>query len=296
MTDVKQQHFLPQFYLRLFVDADGFLHVVRRCDGQLGSPYKGKPDRVCSKKYLHEVRRRFPIHGEEFFEKGAIEAGLGKVESALAPNYLNLLRCLENGSLPNDFPGTIEGLIALIAFIVARTPEWLQLKRDEAGDDATKLMEKYSLGEGDIGRMPDGDSQGEFEALVELSIMDAALFSTADGAPMRALVELMFDKNCRFLKSQDGTAFITASSPVYAQWVSEEDKDPAAIYFPLSPRFAAVFNEDAGDESIRIEDASIELVASLNRTLMNGNDIWETLMASDGDVLNSLLKDYRLSR
>lgn len=296
MTDVKQQHFLPQFYLKSFVDAGGFLHVIRRCDGQLGSPYKGKPDRVCSKKYLHEVRRRFPIHGEEFFEKGTIEAGLGKVESVLAPNYLNLLRCLENGSLPNDLPGSIGGLIALIAFFIARTPKWLQLKRDEAGDVAAKLLEKYSLDEGDIGQMTDGDSQEEFEALVELGIMDTALFSTAGGAPMRVLVELMLDKNCRFLKAPDKTAFITASFPVYAAWATEEDKGPAAIYFPLSPRFAAVFSKGAGDGSARTEDATIEQVASLNRILMNGNGIWETLIASDGDVLNSLLRDYQFLR
>ena len=29
MTEAKQQHYLPQFYSKLFVDAFGFLHVVR---------------------------------------------------------------------------------------------------------------------------------------------------------------------------------------------------------------------------------------------------------------------------
>ena len=249
MADVKQQHYLPQFYLKSFADAEGFLHVARRCEGQLGSPYKGKTGRVCSKKYLHEVRRRSLTHEEEFLKKGIIEAELGRVENALAPSYCDLLCCLENGLL------------------------------DEV----------------DIGRMPDGDSLEEFEALVELGIMDTALFSTAEGAPMRTLVDLMFDKDCCFLKSPGETAFITASFPVYAAWASEGDANPAAIYFPLSPRFAAVFREGTGEGLVCIEDASVELVVSLNRILMNENDAWEMLIASDGDVLAGLLKEYRIS-
>lgn len=91
MTDVKQQHYLPQFYLKSFVDAEGFLHVARRCEGKLGSPYKGKTDCVCSKKYLHEVRRRSQTHGEELFEKGAIEAELGKGGFLIAGCLLSTL-------------------------------------------------------------------------------------------------------------------------------------------------------------------------------------------------------------
>lgn len=36
MTAVKQQHYLPQFYLRSFTDERGFLHVVRRSGDHLG--------------------------------------------------------------------------------------------------------------------------------------------------------------------------------------------------------------------------------------------------------------------
>ena len=151
------------------------------------------------------------------------------------------------------------------------------------------------MDENDIGQMSDEDSRGELEALVELGIMDAALFSTAEGAPMRTLVDLMFDKDCCFFKSPGETAFITASFPVYTAWASEADANPATIYFPLSPRFAVVFREGAGEGLVCIEDASVELVASLNRILMNGNDAWEMLIASDRDVLDGLLKKYRIS-
>lgn len=40
MTEAKQQHYLPQFYSKLFVDAFGFLHVVRCYSNRLGSSYK----------------------------------------------------------------------------------------------------------------------------------------------------------------------------------------------------------------------------------------------------------------
>lgn len=93
MTAVKQQHYLPQFYLRSFTDERGFLHVVRRSGDHLGPIYESKPNRVCCQSYLHEVKRRSPGHEEEFIEKGSIETLLGKAETVLARRYCDLLRC-----------------------------------------------------------------------------------------------------------------------------------------------------------------------------------------------------------
>lgn len=294
MAAVKQQHYLPQFYLRSFADPLGFLHVARRLDGRLASPFKSRPNRVCSKKYLHEVKRRSTACDGEFLEKGLIEAALAKVEGVLAPSYRGLLYSLEDNRLPADCADAIDKLIVLIALFIARSPKWLQPRRNQAGDVADRLLKDGFLSEADGARMAEEGLWGEFEALVELGIMDTALFGTAAGSPMRTLIELMLDKDCLFLKSPDGVEFVTASLPVYAAWASEGDDDPVAIYFPLSPRFAVVFREAAEeDRSVCIADASDELVESLNRLLMNGSNAWDALIASSDAVLEGLSKEYR---
>lgn len=294
MTAVKQQHYLPQFYLRSFTDERGFLHVVRRSGDHLGPIYESKPNRVCCQSYLHEVKRRSPGHEEEFIEKGSIETLLGKAETVLARRYCDLLRCLEDGRLPGDKSDFIEDLVALISFFVVRSPKWLQSKRNDAADVADRLSKVGFLSEGDIAQLSAEGLLGELEAFAELGIMDAALFSMADGAPMRTLAKLMLDMRCCFLKSVGRLEFATASFPVYFAWASETDELPAGVYFPLNPRFAVVLRKSArsGGGVAFIDDASDELVLSLNRTLMNGSDAWDALVASSGGALEDLAKGY----
>ena len=55
---VKNQHYIPRFYLKNFAASDSMLSVIRIENGKPGSVFRCKPDGICSEKYLHEVKSR----------------------------------------------------------------------------------------------------------------------------------------------------------------------------------------------------------------------------------------------
>lgn len=68
MSGVKNQHYVPRFYLKSFTDDAGYLSVVRRDAGGLKPVFRTKPENVCAENYLYEVRRRQAL-GEDGFVK-----------------------------------------------------------------------------------------------------------------------------------------------------------------------------------------------------------------------------------
>lgn len=65
MSDVKKQHYVPQFYLRSFTD-DGFLYAAGRGTNGVGSVFKTRTDGVCAERYLYEIRSRVPKAEDAF--------------------------------------------------------------------------------------------------------------------------------------------------------------------------------------------------------------------------------------
>lgn len=114
MSGVKNQHYVPRFYLRSFTDESGHLSVVRRDAGGLKPVFRTKPENVCAENYLYEVRRRQALGEDGFVEKGVIEDALGKIENDLAPVYRSLLSYLDSQKLPKG-EGVVE-LITRLAF------------------------------------------------------------------------------------------------------------------------------------------------------------------------------------
>lgn len=93
---VKNQHYIPRFYLKNFAASDSKLSVIRIENGKPGSVFRRKSDGICSLKYLHEVKGR---SRGTYFQEGAIEDMLSQLESRLAPKYEELLRRLNDGDL-----------------------------------------------------------------------------------------------------------------------------------------------------------------------------------------------------
>lgn len=135
MPGVKNQHYVPRFYLRSFTDDSGYLSVVRRDAGGLKPVFRTKPENVCAENYLYEVKRRVSNGDDGFIEKGVIEDALGKIENNLAPAYRTLLSCLDSGKLPKgeECVALISRLAFLLASLIARSPKWLSRVRGNAG-------------------------------------------------------------------------------------------------------------------------------------------------------------------
>lgn len=296
MPGVKNQHYVPRFYLRSFTDDSGYLSVVRRDAGGLKPVFRTKPENVCAENYLYEVKRRVSNGDDGFIEKGVIEDALGKIENNLAPAYRTLLSCLDSGKLPKgeECVALISRLAFLLASLIARSPKWLSRVRGNAGAHSVELLSNAFFSDKDISQMDLAGYGNEFEAIVELACLDTAPFRFDKGAPMYDLLVLLLDMDCLFYIAPEGSEFITSSLPVHAEWKDESDESPCGIYFPLSPRHAVVFRQRLEeDRYVSITRMAAIEVDSFNRILMNGDGLWEFLIAKDRLYLERLIGQYQ---
>lgn len=296
MPGVKNQHYVPRFYLRSFTDDSGYLSVVRRDAGGLKPVFRTKPENVCAENYLYEVKRRVSNGDDGFIEKGVIEDALGKIENNLAPAYRTLLSCLDSGKLPKgeECVALISRLAFLLASLIARSPKWLSGVRGNAGAHSVELLSNAFFSDKDISQMDLAGYGNEFEAIVELACLDTALFRFDKGAPMYDLLVLLLDMDCLFYIAPEGSEFITSSLPVHAERKDESDESPCGIYFPLSPRHAVVFRQRLEeDRYVSITRMAAIEVDSFNRILMNGDGLWEFLIAKDRLYLERLIGQYQ---
>lgn len=296
MPGVKNQHYVPRFYLKSFTDDAGYLSVIRRDAGGLKPVFRTKPENVCAENYLYEVKRRESVGMDGFIEKGVIEGALGKIENDLAPAYRLLLSYLGSEKLPKgeECVELITQLAFLLAFFIVRNPKWLNEARGNAGAHSAELLSSGFFSDEHISQMVLAGYGDEFEAIVELAYLDTALFRLDKGAPLYDLLVLLLDMDCLFYIAPEGTEFVTTSLPVHIEWKDESDENPCGIYFPLSPRYAVVFGQRLEEErcvsTARL--SSIE-VDSFNRILMNGDGLWEFLIAKDRSCLERLIRQYR---
>lgn len=293
---VKNQHYVPRFYLKSFTDGAGFLSVVRRDAGGLKPVFRTKPENVCAENYLYEVRRRQALGEDGFVEKGVIEDTLGKIENDLALSYRSLLSYLDSGKMPKgeECVELITRLAFLLAFFIVRNPKWLNGVRGNSGARSVELLSSGFFTDEDILQMDLAGYGGEFEAIVELAYLDTALFRLDKGAPLYDLLVLLLDMDCLFYIAPEGNEFVTTSLPVHVEWKDESDENPCGIYFPLSPRHAVVFRQRLEeDRCVSISHLADNAADSFNRVLMNGDRLWEFLIARDPSNLERLIGEYR---
>lgn len=296
MSGVKNQHYVPRFYLKSFADDSGILSVVRRDASGLKPIFRTKPENVCAENYLYEVRRRASEGEDGFVERGVIEDTLGKIESDLAFVYQSLLGSLDNRELPKgeECVELLTRLAALVALIIVRNPKWLNEVRSNACSYSAELLSNGFFSDEDISQMDLAGYRNEFEAAVELAYMDVALFRFDEGTPMHDLLALLLSMDCRFCIAPEGSEFVTSSLPVHAEWKDECDKDPYSFYFPLSPRYAVVFRQRLEkDRCVSITRMAAIEVDSFNRILMNGDGLWEFLIAKDRPYLERVIGEYQ---
>lgn len=181
----------------------------------------------------------------------------------------------------------------LLAFLIVRNPKWLNEVRGNAGARSAELFSSGFFSDEDILQMDLAGYEDEFEAIVELAYLDTALFRLDKGAPMYDLLVLLLDMDCLFYIAPEGSEFVTTSLPVHVEWKDESDESPCGIYFPLSPRHAVVFRQRLEeDRYVSITHLAAVEVDSFNRILMNGDGLWEFLIARDRSKLDRLIEEY----
>lgn len=242
--EVKDQHYIPKFYLKGFTDKQRNLWV---CE-------KFKPIRASKPK--HEAHRPdYYTHAEEGQRDETAENILKEVESRVAP----IVRKLAN---PQDVPTpeNASHLIMFVAFMFARVPSWREHLDKMAAEIATdtqlriardkekfhKSCEDFERSTGkslgmDYEKMRQYILNGEFE-IVQASVAFnlGAMFNSA----FTILGELG-NYGYQRLYAPEGVFFLTSDSPVYT--IQPDGKGQATIgmgfgwpgvevYFPLNKR------------------------------------------------------------
>ena len=94
MTDniTKRQHFVPQFYLRQFIDSDKFLHCYSKTNGKRFSAHT---DDICFREYGYEVNASFG--NDKFLLPNEIEKMFGSLENEYSKVLKSVIqKCIYN--------------------------------------------------------------------------------------------------------------------------------------------------------------------------------------------------------
>lgn len=91
MTQPKRHHFVPQFLLRNFADADDKLWVLRKETGKL---FQGRSDAIFAENHLYST-----IDDSGAYD-AALEKEYSKLESAAAPIVTDIVSKVRDGVLP----------------------------------------------------------------------------------------------------------------------------------------------------------------------------------------------------
>ena len=240
----RNQHWIPQFYLKHFADPKEMLCVYRQ---ESDTFFHASPNRVCCKRDLYEVEHRvFPNDGgKHLFAHNSIERQLSGIEARIAPLFNRFIDCCNKNEIGSE--GYNDGKLvvsALVANLLARHPISLSPERNDTAQRALEWKSHYELTPDEINLLDEIDWHGDYEALTELAIMEALLFSTDKRVPQRKMFEAFSKKKMTILKAPKFYSFVTTSLPIMIIGTENTDYHFDFAFFPLSSGYAALFSDD----------------------------------------------------
>jgi hypothetical protein len=284
VAEAKRQHYVPQYYLRSFIDAKDQLYVVDRP--------REKFFRVPTKKVGGELY--FNLINVKGLDPFAVEKALAEMEGIVAP-ALERVKSAKSLADENDRSAVMN----LIAAVTIRNPKqraaigeivnragqlMLAASLETKGryDDyvATMKAEGTTVKESyeemkDIVKSSPGrfKASQEFNIMMELHLHDH-LVRSHDGRRWQILVA-----------SADSGGFVTSDHPVCLRWSDGQDHGILSpgfavpgteVIFPLSPQLVLRGTYE-GEENV--VDADRETVARINSQLIS--NIHNQLYAQD---------------
>ena len=115
------QHLVAKFILKKFADPKGFLHCFHKPSDQI---FSAKPERVIRENHM------YTLSAEDGTQPYAIEEGLGKLESALAPTLQKVIEVARSGHFPALSPEEEE---------ILRIFLWMQLRKTRTARDILRV-------------------------------------------------------------------------------------------------------------------------------------------------------------
>lgn len=284
----KNQHYVPQFYLKGFA-SEGRAWAVRKGPaGKFGRPFCASVKDLCSKRYYHEVEvTRAGSLGDSVL-RGRIERQLSKQEHELADPLREVTSARDVHALGEAVAKNLDSMKTLLAHMIVRNPVNLDPSRKESEKLFKVLIEKAMISHEELPLFEGiGLTPGE---LIEHSIMHAELFSTAEGSSMHSVLSWVDRAGAIVLRARAGAQFITADIPYAMSWYSGESELPDYIYFPLDWRTAVIFHTYS--KELTSCYANAEEVALWNHILIRWHRDTRTVIGKSERALRLAVDEY----
>lgn len=275
IAEAKVQHYVPQYYLRSFVDAKKYLYVVDRPRVRV---FRVPTNKVGGELYFNLIN----VGNLDPF---AVEKALNELETIAAPA---LLRVKEAKSLANESDKS--AVLNLMASVTLRNPKQ-RAALDKLVNDKAQLAvaarvssdESYNRFVADMkaqGKTVDVTREEMKTLIAEMPGTFKAMQNFQVYTEVRThdhIVELYDRRKWQVVvASKDSGGFVTSDHPVCLRWSDGEDHEGripglatpgTEVIFPLSPTMVLRGTFD-GEENMVEVDA--DTVAAIN-TLLIGN-------------------------
>ena len=220
MSKVKNQHFVPRFYLKNFTNPKGKIYAF---DLQTRESFGTSVDNVAQRKFFYDFEPLDQLMGDQFIEKT-----MGEFENESVSVFKKIIDLLKNGSLKDQSVADRITLAEYILIQMTRTYESRVL-----GEHFAKEFERQLK------------AKGLSEPILKANKLDAASYDAKKhqiygflSPDMEDRIRSLCDRYWIFYDNQTKHKFYTSDHPVVGHIHERKSFGAYEIYFPLTPRFA----------------------------------------------------------
>lgn len=288
----KQQHYVPQFYLRNFLDDSQMLHGYNRVKKTY---FPCHTEDICRKDWLYEICLQNTTPQEKkFILPNSTEKSFVDQEGIFDSLFKNIIEICSNPANKNALIFSTEEKTILHKFVLNllfRNPWSLNQIGDREiiqylmCDDRLKPIEEL---------LKDLSLVDIYEPLVKMANQKVWLDDSLPGGMQEELIAQLSSMYFCVLKS-DNNSFITSDFPILYDSFGKNDMPLfKTLFFSISPRFAIIYGQSnrAKDYRNRINDISDrkEIVLKLNNWYLGQNsERSKFLFAQNKNTLESIV-------
>lgn len=256
----KRQHYVPQFYLRKFVDENGELHCYNIKSNKW---FRAHPKDICFKDFGYETRST--SINREILAPNEIEKMFRSLENEYSPVLTRIIRKCELNSSGQGLICTStekEVLASMISNFLARNFHAVDSFTDQ---EVARALIDSNDEIGAIDALLREMKMGDAMPLIELAQKRIFLSPNENGVA-QSIIENLLKMNVSFFVS-DRIRFITSDCPVGYNCNSDEF---FMVRMPLSPYVTVVYSNSEISKQFRNRARLIEerFVKILNRDYM----------------------------
>lgn len=277
----KRQHFVPQFYLKHFVDEQGFLHCYKK---ENRKQFPAHTNDVCFKEYGYEVESSFGT--KKFLLPNEIE----KIFCSFEEKYSHVLQSVVNKCIRNSDGMALictlkekETLASMVANFMTRNFLAVDnMVEDKVTQELLHTNQEIIA----IDNMLRELKMGDAKPFLELA-QKKLFLSPEENGVTKSIIDSLMKMNVSFFVT-DTMRFVTSDCPV-AYNCSSEELFMARI--PLSPKVMVVYTLSETSKPFRNRARLIEkrFVESLNRDYLKW-DVSQMLIAKSKNDISLLLR------